>query len=76
MNRILNKQHDRIKIHLSDINNHKINEPYNFTEFFQNISDDVNPDIFKIKHTNYDEIRKILLGIKNDCATGHDGIPV
>ena len=76
VNRILNKQHDRIKIHLSDINNHKINEPYNFTEFFQNISDDVNPDIFKIKHTNYDEIRKILLGIKNDCATGHDGIPV
>ena len=51
--RVLNKQHDRIKLHPSDINNHftslvfclpcKINEPYNFTEFFQNISDDVNP---------------------------------
>ena len=82
VNRILNKQHDRIKIHPSNIKflssrlTHKINEPYNFTEFFQNISDDVNPDIFKIKHTNYDKIRKILLGIKSDCSTGHDGIPV
>ena len=54
----------------------KINEPYDFTEFFQNISDDVNADTFKIKHTNYDEVRKILLGIKYHCSTGHDGIPV
>ena len=53
----------------------KINEQYDFTEFFENISDDVNADTFKIKHTNFDEIRKILLGIKNDCSTGHDGIP-
>ena len=57
VHRVLNKQHDRIKLHPSDINNHftslafrltrKINEPYNFTEFFQNISD-VNADTFKI----------------------------
>ena len=33
-------------------------------------------DTFKINHTNYDEIRKILLRIKNDCSTGHDGIPI
>ena len=37
---------------------------------FKNISDDVTPDTFKIKHTNYNEVRKILLGIKNDCSTG------
>ena len=53
-----------------------MNEPYDFPEFFQNISDDVIADTFKIKHTNYDEVRKIPLGIKNDCFTGHDGIPV
>ena len=29
-----------------------------------------------IKHTNYDEVRKILFGIKNECSTGHDGIPI
>ena len=85
MDRILNKQHDRIKLHPSDINNHftslasclthKINEPYNFTEFFRNILDEVNLDTFKINQTNYDEVRKIL-GINNDCSTGHDGIPV
>ena len=86
MDRILNKQHDRIKLHPSDINNHftslasrltcKINEPYDFTEFFQNISGDANPDTFKINQTNYDEVRKILLGTKRDCSTGHDGIPI
>ena len=85
VDRILNKQHDRIKLHPSDINNHliclassltrSINEPYDFTEFFQNISDDVNPDTFEIKHTNYDEVQKLLLGIKNNCSTGNDGIP-
>ena len=86
MDRILNKQHDRIKHHPSDVNNHftslasrltrKINEPYHFTEFFQNISDDVNSDSFKINDTNYNEVRKILLGIKCDCSTGCDVIPI
>ena len=65
--RILNKQHDCIKLDRSNINNNftslasrltrKINEPYDFAELLENISDDVNPDTFKIKHTNYDEVR-------------------
>ena len=47
VDRILNKQDDRIKLRPSYINNHftslasrltrKINEPYDFTEFFQNV---------------------------------------
>ena len=40
------------------------------------MSDDVNADTFKTKHTNYVEVRKILLGIKNNCSTGHDDIPI
>ena len=69
--RILNEQNDRIKLHPSHINNHftslascltrKINKPYDFTEFFQNISDDVNTDTFKIKHTNYNKFEKSFL---------------
>ena len=43
---------------------------------FKISQDDVNVDTFKIKHTNYDEVRKILLEIKNDCSTGQDGIPI
>ena len=68
MNRILNKQHDRIKLHPPDINNHftslashltgNINGPYDFTDFFQNISDDVHPDTLKMKLANYDEVQK------------------
>ena len=86
MHRILNKQRGRIKLHPSDITNHftslasrltrKISESYGFTEFFQNISDDVNADAFKIEHTNYDEIREILLAKKNYYFTGHDGIAI
>ena len=84
--RILNKQQDHIILHPSDIDIHftslasrmarKINEQYDFTEFLLNISDDVKADTFKMKRTNYDEVRKILLGIKSDCSTGHDGIPL
>ena len=30
----------------------------------------------KIKHTNSNEVTKIILGIKNDSSTGEDGIPI
>ena len=86
MDRILNKRHCRIKLYPLDINNHvtsltscltrKLNEPCDFIDFFQNISDDENPDTFKINHTNYNVVRKILFGTKNDCSTGHDDIPI
>ena len=42
---------------------------------FKNISDNVNADTFKIKHTNCDEVRKIFLEKKSNYSTGHDGIP-
>ena len=32
--------------------------------------------MFKIKHPNYDEVQKILLGLKKDQSTGHDDIPI
>ena len=80
MHRVLNKQHDRTKLSLSDINTNftsfasrltrKINEPYDFTEFFQNMSDYVNADTFKIKYTNYDEVRKISPWNKNRLFYG------
>ena len=86
VDRILNKQHNRIKLHPSDLNTHfttlasrlihKDNELHYFTEFFNTISEETELETFKIKHTNYNEVRKIILGIKNDCSTGDDGIPI
>ena len=35
-----------------------------------------NSNGFKIQHTNYDQIKKIILGLKNDCSSGYDNIPV
>ena len=35
-----------------------------------------NSNDFKIQHTNYDQIKKIILGLKNDCSSGYDNIPV
>ena len=86
VDRILNKQHNRIKLHPSDLNTHfttlasrlihKDNELHYFTEFFNTISEETELETFKIKHTNYNEVRKIILGIKNDCSTDDDGIPI
>ena len=80
MDKILNKQHNRIKLHPSDLNahfttlasrlTHKDNEPHDFTDFLNTISEETGPETFKIKHT------KIILGIKNDCSTGDNDIPI
>ena len=32
--------------------------------------------MFRIKHTNYHEVRKIINGLRNDCSSGFDRIPV
>ena len=83
VNCILTKQYTRIKQHPSDLNNH-------FTTLASKLIDKENapsklPDIssmqenssgFKIQHTNYDQIKKIILGLKNNCASGYDNIPV
>ena len=45
--------------------NHKI-----LMNSFKISQDDVNADTFKIKHTNYDEVRKILLEIKKRLFNG------
>ena len=74
VNRILTKQRTCIKQHPSDLNNH-------FTALPSKLTDKENapsklPDISKIQHTNYDQIKKIILGLKNDCSSGYDNIPV
>ena len=83
VNRILTKQQTRIKQHPSDLDNH-------FTTLASKLTDKENapsnqPDIssmqensngFKIQHTNYDQIKKIILGLKYDCSGGYDNIPV
>ena len=86
VDRLLNKQHNRIKLHPSDLNTHfttlasrlihKDNELHYFTEFFNTISEVTELETFKIKHTNYNEVRKIILGIKNHCSTGDDSISI
>ena len=86
MDRILNEQDNRIKLHPSDLNTHfttlascltyKDNEPHDFTDFFNTISEKNELKTFKIKHTNRNEVRKIIHGTKNDCSTGDGGIPI
>ena len=86
VDRILNKKHNRIKLRPSDLNTHfttlasrlthKDNEPHDFTDFLNTVSEETELETFKIKHTNYNEVWKIILVIKNDCSTGGDGIPI
>ena len=68
VDRILNKQRNRIELHPSDLNTnfttlpsrliHKDNESHNFTDFFNSILEETGPETFKIKHTDYNEVRK------------------
>ena len=83
---MLNKQHNRIKLHPSDLNTHfatlalclthKDNEPHKFTDFFNTISEETELKTFKIKHTHCNDVRKIIHGTKNNCSMGDDGIPI
>ena len=57
MHRILNKQHDRIKLHPYDLNTHfttfasrlthKDNEPHDFTDLLDSISEESQLETFK-----------------------------
>ena len=77
MDRILNKQHNSVKLHPSDLNTHfttlasrvthKDNETHDFTDFFNTISEETEQETLKIKQTNYNEVRKIILEINKDC---------
>ena len=83
VNRILRKQQTRIKQHSSDLNNHfttlasKLTNKENVPPKLPDISSmQENWNCFKIQHTNYDQIKKIILGLKSDCSSGYDNIPV
>ena len=83
VNRILRKQQTRIKQHPSDLNNHfttlasKLTNKENAPPKLPDISSmQENWNCFKIQLTNYDQIKKIILGLKNDCSSGYDNIPV
>ena len=78
VDRILNKQHNRIKLHPSNLNTHfttlasrlthKGNEPYDFTDFFSIISEETGLEIFKIKRHN--------LSQTDQCKLIHNNEPV
>ena len=83
VNRILKKQQTSIKQHPSDINNHfttlasKLTNKENVPPKLPDISSmQENSNSLKIQHTNYDQIKKIILGLKNVCSSGYDNIPV
>ena len=52
----------------------KTNAPFNETEILNNLPED-EADSFTIIHTSYEEIRKIILDLRNDCSSGFDQIP-
>ena len=75
VNRILTKQQTRIKHHPRDLNNHfttlasKLINKENAPSKLSDISSiQENSNGFKIPHSNYDQIKKIILGLKNNCS--------
>ena len=86
IDRILNKQQKRINHEPSEMNNHfsnlaanltnKENTESNFTTLLNNLPDGNCDQSFNLNHTNYNEVYKMIINIKNDCSSGHDNIPV
>ena len=79
----INKAADSHKTRPSDLNNHfttlvsKLTNKENAPSKLPDISSvQANSNGFKIQYTNYDQIKKIILGLKNDCSSGYDNIPV
>lgn len=86
VNRILTNQQKRIRHHPSDMNDYfvnlasdltlKENKQCDFKSILQNLPDQGRNNEFKINHTTYEEINKIINGLKNDCSSGFDDIPI
>ena len=54
----------------------KENTKSNFTTLVNNLPDKNYNESFRLNHTNYNEVYKIITNLKNDCSSGHDKIPV
>ncbi|XP_057299344.1 uncharacterized protein LOC130629967 [Hydractinia symbiolongicarpus] len=83
IHRILSNQKTRIKHDPSEMNEYFSNLAANLTgksNVESTLPDDIktteNEQSFKIQHTTYNEINKILKNLKNDCSSGHDNIPI
>ena len=54
----------------------KPNEPIDQTLINNLLPTTEAEEVFRIKHTNYHEVRKIINGLRNDCSSGFDRILV
>ena len=86
IHRIMKKNHSRIKLQPSELNEHFTTVASRLTNR-ENIQEDLNSIVdnmessntehhFKLKHATFQEVQKILSNLKNDSATGFDNIPV
>ena len=47
-----------------------------FQSILQSMPDISRDNEFRINHTTYEEVDKIIKGLKNDCSSGFDNIPI
>ena len=86
INRILNKQHKRIKHNPSEMNKHfsnlaanltnKENKESDYDTLIRNLPVNNCEQSFNIQHTTYSDVYKIITSLKNDCSSGFDDIPI
>ena len=83
IHRMLKNQKSRIKHHPNEMNDYFSNLAANLTGKYNTesrlpnrIQINENQNSFRIEHTTYNEVNKILNSLKNDCSSGADNIPV
>ena len=86
IHKFLTQQQKRIHHSPSDMNTYfselasnltsKNNKQCDFDAILRNLPRDNRPNESHINHTTYQEIEKIINGLKNDCSSGFDNIPI
>ena len=86
VHRIINPPKKRIKLNPNDLNRYfttlasklceKDNKAFDQQKFLNSLPKERSNNAFVIKHTNYAQVRKFILSLRNDCSSGYDQIPV
>ena len=68
----MNKYFTNLAVNLTN----KENTESNFTTLLNDLPDEKYDQSFRLNHTNYNEVYKIITNLGNDCSSGQNNIPV
>ena len=73
----INADPDNLNQHFNNTAKRLLNSDPKSNEFLQNVISNLQEsvDSFRIKEVSFADVRKVILGLRNDCSTGFDQLP-